>query len=66
MAVERMKRSARYLLATNLVLGALFVPVLCYWNAYSDIVAQSTELAVMSLIVLLGMTLVGPRRQEAR
>jgi ABC-type sulfate transport system permease subunit len=28
--------------------------------------AAATELAVISLIVLLAMTLLGPRRQEAR
>src|SRR5262245_10529880 len=34
-----------------LLLGAVLVPVLCFWNAYSEIVAQSTELAGMSLSI---------------
>lgn len=34
-----------------LILGVLLVPVLCFWNVYSEVVAQSTELAVMSLSV---------------
>ena len=34
-----------------LALGALLVPVLCFWNVYSDVVAQSTELAVLSLSI---------------
>jgi|SRR5579871_4190959 len=34
-----------------LLIGTLLVPLLCYWNLYSDIVAQSTELAVMALSV---------------
>ena len=33
------------------VIGALLVPVLSWWTLYSEIVAQSTELAVMSLSV---------------
>ena len=32
-----------------LALGALLVPVLCFWNVYSDVVAQSTKPAVLSL-----------------
>ncbi len=35
----------------SVVIGALLVPVLCAWTLYSEIVAQSTELAVMSLSV---------------
>src|SRR5579872_4525162 len=34
-----------------LIVGTALVPLLCFWNAYSDIVAQSTELAVMSLSI---------------
>src|SRR5271154_1322133 len=34
-----------------LLIGALLVPVLCAWTLYTEIVAQSTELAVMSLSV---------------
>ena len=34
-----------------LALGALLVPLLCFWNVYSDVVAQSTELAVLSLSI---------------
>lgn len=34
-----------------LLIGALLVPVLCFWNLYSEIVAQSTELAVMALSI---------------
>ena len=34
-----------------LALGALLVPVLCFWNVYSDVVAQSTEPAVLSLSI---------------
>src|SRR5687768_10660359 len=33
------------------LIGALLVPLLCFWTLYSEIVAQSTELAVMSLSV---------------
>ncbi|MDX1931556.1 MAG: DUF6785 family protein [Capsulimonadales bacterium] len=33
------------------LLGILFIPILCFWNVYSDVVAQSTELAVMSLSI---------------
>jgi hypothetical protein len=33
------------------VVGSLLVPLLCFWTLYSEIVAQSTELAVMSLSV---------------
>jgi hypothetical protein len=45
-----------------LALGALLVPVLCFWNVYSDVVAQSTELAVLSLsigIVFMLLVLLG-------
>jgi hypothetical protein len=34
-----------------LVLGVLLIPLLCFWNVYSEVVAQSTELAVMSLSI---------------
>src|SRR5690349_18528953 len=34
-----------------LLIGALLVPILCAWTLYTEIVAQSTELAVMSLSV---------------
>ena len=40
-----------------LVLGALLVPALCAWNVYSEVVAQSTELAVMSLSIGIVFTL---------
>lgn len=33
------------------VLGVLLIPLLCFWNVYSEVVAQSTELAVMSLSI---------------
>ena len=33
------------------LIGAILVPVLCWWTLYSEIVAQSTELGVMSLSV---------------
>lgn len=46
-----------------LLIGALLVPVLCAWNVYCDVVAQATEMAVLSLsigvvfvlLVLLGV-----------
>ena len=38
-------------------LGALLVPALCAWNVYSEVVAQSTELAVMSLSIGIVFTL---------
>src|SRR5205807_4363994 len=59
------------LIVSSLVAGStLTLPLLVYQRA-SDIGAQAitsayaaaTELAVMSLIVLLGMTLLGPRRE---
>lgn len=34
-----------------LLIGALLVPVLCAWNVYCDVVAQATELAVLSLSI---------------
>src|SRR5205085_4493214 len=34
-----------------LLLGLLLVPLLCFWNVYSEIVAQSTELAGLSLTI---------------
>jgi hypothetical protein len=34
-----------------LVIGLLLIPVLCAWNDYSDIVAQATEMAVLSLSI---------------
>jgi hypothetical protein len=34
-----------------MLIGALLTPILCWWTLYSEIVAQSTELAVMSLSV---------------
>jgi hypothetical protein len=37
--------------ARSLLIGALLVPTLCVWTLYTEIVAQSTELAVMSLSV---------------
>lgn len=48
-AAER-KPPAR-LTARALILGGLLIPVLCFWNVYSDVVAQSTELAVLSLSI---------------
>lgn len=35
----------------SLLLGILLIPLLCFWNVYSEVVAQSTELAVMSLSI---------------
>src|ERR671932_370395 len=40
-----------------LILGVLLVPVLCFWNVYSEVVAQSTELAVLSLSIAVVFTL---------
>src|SRR5205085_223909 len=34
-----------------LLVGLLLVPLLCFWNVYSEIVAQSTELAGLSLTI---------------
>ena len=34
-----------------LIVGALLIPVMCFWNEYTEIVAQATDLAAMSLII---------------
>lgn len=34
-----------------LILGILLIPVMCFWNEYTEIVAQATDLAAMSLII---------------
>lgn len=34
-----------------LIIGALLIPVMCLWNEYTEIVAQATDLAAMSLII---------------
>ncbi|MCS6775637.1 MAG: DUF6785 family protein [Chloroherpetonaceae bacterium] len=33
------------------VIGLLLVPVMCFWNEYTEVVAQATDLAAMSLII---------------
>jgi len=34
-----------------LIIGCLLIPVMCLWNEYTEIVAQATDLAAMSLII---------------
>jgi sulfate transport system permease protein len=58
--------------SSNVAGSTLTLPLLVYQRdsqigsgAITGAYAAATELAVMSLIVLLGMTLLGPRRQEA-
>ena len=34
-----------------LILGLILIPVMCLWNEYTEIVAQATDLAAMSLII---------------
>ncbi|HZP84302.1 MAG TPA: DUF6785 family protein, partial [Chthonomonadaceae bacterium] len=51
-ATGRAQRLAAYGLTPRaLLLGTLLIPALIFWNVYSDIVAQSTELAVTSLSI---------------
>jgi hypothetical protein len=34
-----------------LIIGTLLIPLMCLWNEYTEIVAQATDLAAMSLII---------------
>ncbi len=34
-----------------LLIGLLLIPLMCYWNEYTEIVAEATDLAAMSLII---------------
>jgi hypothetical protein len=34
-----------------LIVGVLLIPLMCLWNEYTEIVAQATDLAAMSLII---------------
>ncbi len=34
-----------------LILGLILIPVMCFWNEYTEIVAEATDLAAMSLII---------------
>ena len=34
-----------------LIIGLLLIPVMCFWNEYTEIVAEATDLAAMSLII---------------
>ena len=59
--------------SSNVAGSTLTLPLLVYQRdsqigagATTSAYAAATELAVMSLLVLLGMTLLGPRRGEAR
>jgi sulfate transport system permease protein len=62
------------LVVSSLVAGqTLTLPLLVYQRAdqigagsITGAYAAATELAIMSLVVLLAMTLLGPRRQKAR
>ncbi len=40
-----------------LLIGILLVPILCAWNIYCDVVAQATEMAVLSLSIGVVFTL---------
>src|SRR5579862_5018806 len=51
MAPHALKLSRYGVTPRALLLGALLAPTLCAWTLYTEIVAQSTELAVMSLSV---------------
>lgn len=33
------------------LIGLLLIPLMCFWNEYTEIVAQATDLAAMSLII---------------
>lgn len=46
-----MHSASRRISIRAFVIGTMLVPILCYWNVYSDIVAQSTELGDMSLSI---------------
>lgn len=37
--------------ARAFVLGTLLIPVMCYWVEYTEIVAEGTDLAAMSLVI---------------
>src|SRR5690348_10445607 len=51
-ATGRAQRLAAYGLTPRaFLIGTLLIPLLIFWNIYSDIVAQSTELAVTSLSI---------------
>ncbi|HLJ53866.1 MAG TPA: DUF6785 family protein [Chthonomonadaceae bacterium] len=34
-----------------LIIGLVLIPTLCFWNEYTEIVAEATDLAAMSLII---------------
>jgi hypothetical protein len=45
-----------------LIIGILLIPVMCYWNEYTEIVAAATDLAAMSLpiaVVFAILVLIG-------
>jgi ABC-type sulfate transport system permease subunit len=59
--------------SSNVAGSTLTLPLLVYQRdsqlgpqAITGAYAAATELAVMSLIVLLAMTMLGPRKEEAR
>ena len=33
------------------VIGLLLIPIMCFWNEYTEIIAEATDLAAMSLII---------------
>ncbi len=33
------------------IIGILLIPLMCYWNEYTEVVAEATDLAAMSLII---------------
>lgn len=50
-SAEQPPHSGQGVTLRAILLGSLLIPILCFWNVYSEVVAQSTELAVMSLPV---------------
>jgi hypothetical protein len=40
------------------LIGILLIPVMCIWNTYTEVVAQATDLAAMSLPIAVVFTLV--------
>src|SRR5512140_3681284 len=41
-----------------LIIGLVLIPVMCLWNEYTEIVAQATDLAAMSLPIAVVFALV--------
>jgi hypothetical protein len=48
---EGMKPRLQGVTPRALIVGMLLIPLMCLWNEYTEIVAQATDLAAMSLII---------------